>query len=311
MALFVRFWGVRGSIPTPGPRTRRYGGNTSCVEVRHEDTLMVCDAGTGFRELGVHLDRKHGDGPLTVHLFLSHPHWDHIQGFPFFGPAYRANVTIYVYCPQDDDRNYRLLSGQMKDAYFPVGFSDLGARVLPRRFDNGEVNLGAVRVRHFEQRHPGGSLGFRFDTSSGESLVYATDSELDAVLSPAIPGAPKAKRTLPAELVNQVKGADLLIGDAQYFDDEYEKKVGWGHPRAATLVDLAVQAKVRQLALYHHDPMHSDRVVDTKVMVCIERAKALGAKLDVFGAREGVELKYEGEAARQQPARPSGTFKAP
>lgn len=126
--MFVRFWGVRGSIPTPGPRTRRYGGNTSCVEVRVDDTLLVFDAGTGLRELGVHLMRG-GAKPLTVHLFLSHPHRDHIQGFPFFGPAYSKNTTLYVYGPKGDDKNYQLLSGQMANAYFPVRFSDLGGRL--------------------------------------------------------------------------------------------------------------------------------------------------------------------------------------
>ncbi len=295
MPLFVRFWGVRGSIPTPGPRTRRYGGNTSCVEVRHDKTLIVCDAGTGLRELGVHLLRTHGEEPLTVHLFLSHPHWDHIQGFPFFGPAYRPNVTIFIYGPDGDDRNYRLLSGQMQDAYFPVGFSDLGATVIARRFSaHGAVQIDGVRVQHFPQRHPGGSLGFRFD-AGGESVVYATDAELDAMVLAPTSSAPNAPRRMPAEAVEAVRDASLLIGDAQYFDDEYEKKVGWGHPRATTLVDFAAQARVKKLALYHHDPMHSDREVDAKVMLCVERAKLLGSPMEIFGAREGVELKLAPE----------------
>jgi phosphoribosyl 1,2-cyclic phosphodiesterase len=277
MPLFVRFWGVRGSIPTPGPRTRRYGGNTSCVEIRHGDTLLVCDAGTGLRELGVHLLRKHGVGPLAVHLFLSHPHWDHIQGFPFFGPAYRQNVTIFIYCPEDDDRNYRLLSGQMENDYFPVRFSDLGAKVLLRRFTNGSVTVDGVTVRHFAQCHPGGSLGFRFEASQ-RAVVYATDHELDA---------------LPTRAIEAFHKADLVIGDSQYSDEEYELRSGWGHPRATTLVDCAVHAQVRQLALTHHDPMHSDREIDAKVMVCVDRARQLDSELEVFGAREGVELKLD------------------
>jgi phosphoribosyl 1,2-cyclic phosphodiesterase len=286
-SLFVRFWGVRGSIPTPGPRTRRYGGNTSCVELRHRDTLVVCDAGTGLRELGVNLLRRHGAEPLTVHLFLSHPHWDHIQGFPFFGPAYRPNVTVNVYCPEDDDRNYRLLSGQMQDAYFPVSFSALAARVVLRRFEKGRVTIDGLEVHHFPQQHPGGSLGFRFATGT-HSVVYATDAELDALLPPG--QAQASPRVLPADALAVAADADLLIGDAQYLDEEYEQKVGWGHPRATTLVDFAVQARARRLALYHHDPMHSDREVDAKVLLCLERARKLGSELEVFGAREGVEL---------------------
>ncbi len=289
--LFVRFWGVRGSIPTPGPRTRRYGGNTSCVEVRVGETLMVFDAGTGMRELGVNLLKARAK-ELTVHLFLSHPHWDHIQGFPFFGPAYVNTTTMYVYGPKGDDKNYQLLSGQMANAYFPVRFSDLGANIVARSFNGTVVKAGDVKVKCFGQKHPGGSTGFRVE--SGErSVVFATDNELDQMLldPDIVKRDPEALRELPDDLVNAVRGADLLIADAQYTDSEYLLKVGWGHPRATTVVDLAAQAGVRQLALTHHDPMHSDRDVDLMVLECQERAESLGVELEVFGAREGITLK--------------------
>ena len=288
--LFVRFWGVRGSIPTPGTRTRRYGGNTSCVEVRVDDTLLVFDAGTGLRELGVHLLRNKPKD-LTVHLFLSHPHWDHIQGFPFFGPAYVDSTTIYVYGPKGDDKNYQLLSGQMSNAYFPVRFSDLGANIVSRSFAGTSVKAGSTVVTSFGQKHPGGSMGFRVE-HDGKSVVFATDSELDQVLlNPNDVKKPETLRKLPKDLVEAAKEADLLIADAQYTDSEYATKVGWGHPRATTVVDFAVQAQVRQLALTHHDPMHSDRDVDLMVLECQERAQAHGVELEVFGAREGVTLK--------------------
>ena len=289
--LFVRFWGVRGSIPTPGPRTRRYGGNTSCVEVRVGTSLMIFDAGTGMRELGVHL-LKARQKELTVQLVLSHPHWDHIQGFPFFGPAYVNTTTMYVYGPKGDDKNYQLLSGQMANAYFPVRFSDLGANILARSFNGTVVKAGDVKVKCFGQKHPGGSTGFRVE--SGErSVVFATDNELDQMLldPDIVKRDPEALRELPDDLVNAVRGADLLIADAQYTDSEYLLKVGWGHPRATTVVDLAAQAGVRQLALTHHDPMHSDRDVDLMVLECQERAESLGVELEVFGAREGITLK--------------------
>lgn len=289
--LFVRFWGVRGSIPTPGPRTRRYGGNTSCVEVRVGDTLMVFDAGTGMRELGVHL-LKARQKELTVHLFLSHPHWDHIQGFPFFGPAYVNTTTMYVYGPKGDDKNYQLLSGQMANAYFPVRFADLGANIVARSFTGNTVKAGEVKVKSFGQKHPGGSVGFRVEHGD-KSVVFATDSELDQLLTDPdiVKREPESLRELPDDLVAAVKGADLLIADAQYTDSEYTQKVGWGHPRATTVVDLAVQAQVRQLALSHHDPMHSDRDVDLMVLECQERAESHGVELEVFGAREGITLK--------------------
>ena len=260
--MFVRFWGVRGSIPTPGPRTRRYGGNTSCVEVRIGNDLLVFDAGTGMRELGVQLLRAKLK-ELTVHLFLSHPHWDHIQGFPFFGPAYVSSTTLYVYGPKGDDKNYQLLSGQMANAYFPVRFADLGANIVARSFAGTSVKAGEVKVKCFSQKHPGGSTGFRVE-SGEKSVVFATDSELDQVLvdPEIVKREPEALRELPDDLVSAVRGADLLVADAQYTDSEYLNKVGWGHPRASTVVDLAVQAGVRQLALTHHDPMHSDRDVE-------------------------------------------------
>lgn len=288
---FVRFWGVRGSIPTPGPRTRRYGGNTSCVEVRVGETLLVFDAGTGMRELGVHL-LKARQKELTVHLFLSHPHWDHIQGFPFFGPAYVSSTTLYVYGPKGDDKNYQLLSGQMANAYFPVKFADLGANIVARSFNGPVVKAGDLKVKSFGQKHPGGSVGFRVENGA-KSVVFATDSELDQVLvdPDIVKRDPAALRELPDDLVNAIKGADLLIADAQYTDEEYLHKIGWGHPRATTVVDLAVQAGVRQLALTHHDPMHSDRDVDLMVLECQERAESHGVELEVFGAREGITLK--------------------
>lgn len=288
--LFVRFWGVRGSIPTPGPRTRRYGGNTSCVEVRVDDTILIFDAGTGLREFGVHLSRV--ARPLTLHLFLSHPHWDHIQGFPFFGPAYAKTTTLSVYGPRGDDKNYQLLSGQMSNAYFPVRFSDLGAKIVSRSFSGDSVKVDDVTVTAFGQKHPGGSVGFRVE-HQGRSVVFATDSELDQLLlDPDGPTRePNALRKLPPELVAAVKGADLLIADAQYTDQEYAQKVGWGHPRATTVVDFAAQARARRLALTHHDPMHSDREVELMVMECQDRAEQRGAELEVFAAREGVTLK--------------------
>ncbi len=294
MPVFVRFWGVRGSIPTPGPRTRRYGGNTSCLEVRSQTTLCVFDAGTGLRELGLSLMRAPPPGGLKIHLFLSHPHWDHIQGFPFFAPAYHESTTLCVYGPEGDAKNYQLLSGQMNNAYFPVRFSDLKAKVVQKSFQDEAVEVGDFVIRRFNQKHPGGSVGFRVDHAHG-SVVYATDSELDQQLKdPDQPvDDPESLRRLPADLVKAIRGADLLVADAQYTDDEYLQRVGWGHPRASTVVDLACDARVKKLALTHHDPMHSDRDVDVKVSLGVERAKHHQSEVEVFGAREGVVIKLD------------------
>jgi len=291
MALFVKFWGTRGSIPTPGPSTQRYGGNTACVEVRAGDALFICDGGTGLRELGIDLIRRHEGRPIVGHMLFSHPHWDHIQGFPFFTPAYRPENTFHIYgTPAGDRRLFRLVSGQMRSDYFPVDFGDLSARIVAE--DLSDAPIGGVSVRALPQRHPGGSFAFSFE-SQGRKVVYATDNELDELLADRAASLrdPAAPRALPDDLVDFVRGADLLVADGQYGDEEYASKIGWGHPRATTTVDLAVAAGVKQLAITHHDPMQSDADVDAKIEACAARARRFGSDLSVFGAREGVELK--------------------
>ncbi len=222
---------MRGSIPTPGSKTRRYGGNTACVEVRSEKALLVFDAGTGIRELGVELMRNPPPQGISVHLFLSHPHWDHIQGFPFFGPAYVQNTTITVYCPEGDPKNYQLLSGQMSNAYFPVRFAELKAKITQESFTGDAVEAGDFVVRHFNQRHPGGSVGFRIE-HEGASVVYATDSEIDLQLADQkLPfQQPQKLRGVPKDLVTAMRDANLLVADAQYTDPEYADPHGVGPP---------------------------------------------------------------------------------
>ncbi len=292
MASFVRFWGTRGSIPTPGHKTRVYGGNTSCVEVRVDDALFICDGGTGMRELGDSLIRR-SDDPVEAHLLFSHTHWDHIQGFPFFVPAYKPTTTLYVYdVERDDDRIHRLLLGQMRSDYFPVTFSDLGSKIVSSDLHGGYKSIEGVTVSAFEQQHPGRSFAFSF-TKSGSKIVYATDSELDLTVLNAeqIESHPQATRRLPEEAIRFVRDAELLIADGQYNDDDYRR--GWGHARANTVVDMAIQAGVKQLAIFHHDPMQSDADVERKVQIARDRARAAGSNLVIFAAREGVELKVE------------------
>lgn len=296
MALHVRFWGVRGSIPVPGLTTRRYGGNTACVEVRSERTRFVLDAGSGLRELGLAMAAE--GGPSTIHLLISHAHWDHIQGFPFFVPAYQPATRIHVYdhggAGSARDM-HRLLSGQMHSDYFPVQFSELGAEILRETLSDTTQLVDGIELSLLPVFHPGGCLSFRLrDPSSGASVVYATDCELDQVIldrSDAPPTAGGPLRRLPAEVVEFARGADLLIIDGQYSDEEYPQRVGWGHSRATTAVDLAVQAEVRQAAIFHHDPMQSDHDVEQKLEACRRRAAELGSTVRVSAAREGVELR--------------------
>lgn len=292
MSVLVRFWGTRGSIPTPGSKTRRYGGNTSCVEIDVDGTLFVCDAGTGLRELGLDLMQR-GKGAVEAHLLCSHTHWDHIQGFPFFLPAYDESTVLNVYeISRGYERFTRLLLGQMRSEYFPVSFSDLGSTIVPRYFDSGRTQVGDVLLQTFEQTHPGRSFAYAFE-AQGHRIVYATDSEIDLILlnPEAVTRDPDAMRLLPDDLVRLVADADLLIADAQYTDQEYVLKTGWGHSRASTLVDLAVQAGVRRLALFHHDPLHSDAQVDEILDQARARIATRGSNLEAFAAREGLTLK--------------------
>ena len=292
MSMFVKLWGTRGSIPTPGHGTQKYGGNTSCVEIHRGDAVLVCDAGTGIRELGVDLARR-GDRELAMHLFFSHTHWDHIQGFPFFGPAYDPSKTLHIWdLDHAGGRVHDLLSGQMQEAYFPVTFAQLGARIVPEGLGAQPQEVEGIVVRHLAQPHPGGCAAFSFE-ADGRKVVYLTDTELDTLLRDPEDSFrnPGSHREMPRELVDFVRGADLLIGDGQYTDEAYASHRGWGHPRAFTTVDLAIEAEVAQLAVFHHDPMETDALLERKLDACAARAKAAGSPIVVFGAREGLEFK--------------------
>jgi phosphoribosyl 1,2-cyclic phosphodiesterase len=290
---FVKFWGTRGSIPTPSSWTRVYGGNTSCVEVRFDDTIFVCDAGSGIRELGKDLISRN-PRPKLLHLFITHTHWDHIQGFPFFGPAYLPDTEIRIYGQSVENNGpYRLLSGQMSSDYFPVSFRDLGARVIPDSLEQGRKEIGGVTVRSFPLNHPGGCDGYLFE-KNGCKIVYATDNELEIQAGDKFPDFANqgALRRVPEPLVEAIRGADLLIADAQYDEKEYATKQKWGHSSCYSVTDLGIQAGVKNLALFHHDPESTDEAIDSKIQTCMIRADKFGGGMAVFAAREGVELKF-------------------
>jgi phosphoribosyl 1,2-cyclic phosphodiesterase len=230
-------------------------------------------------------------------MLFSHSHWDHIQGFPFFTPAYVAGNTFYVYSPRSGDTQmYDLLSGQMRSEYFPVNFRDLGANIVASDLADSSRVIEGVEVSFLMQNHPGGSYAFKFEYD-GIKVVYATDTELDAVLENREESMNDydALRIVPQEYIDFAQDAHLLICDSQFFDDEYVEKVGWGHPRANTAVDWAVQSKVKHLSLFHHDPMHSDKEVEEKVATCRDRAEGHGAEIVISGAREGLEFRVSDE----------------
>lgn len=294
MPAFVKFWGTRGSIPTPASWTRVYGGNTSCVEIRFDETVFICDAGSGIRELGKDF-MKRASKPSTLHLMITHTHWDHIQGFPFFVPAYLKQNTIRVYGKgEEDNSRYRLLSGQMSSDYFPVSFRDLGANIVFDHLAGEGREIDGIKVKPIPLNHPGGCNGFVFE-KDGVKIVYATDNELEIHPGDSLAdaGGSGPLRKVPSELIKAFKDADLLILDAQYDDAQYITKKGWGHSSCISATDLGVQAKVKRLALFHHDPESTDSDIDAKIKDCAIRARAHKSNIEVFAAREGVELKFQ------------------
>jgi len=290
----VTFWGTRGSIPAPGPDTARYGGNTSCVEVRAGGHLLVFDAGTGLRPLGLAMMREFGDQPFTIHLFISHTHWDHIQGFPFFVPAYRRDVTIHVYGAPGQGRSLeKVLRGQMESEYFPVGLGDLAAAIDVHEFRAEDIEIGGVRVAPMYLNHPGMNLAYRV-SSGGRSLVYATDHEPYALTLDHVAGRGEEGRAfgqrLDEAIVAFANDTDLLIADAQYTDEEYAGRIGWGHSPLGATIALAVAARPKSLALFHHDPMHDDAAVARMEQVARETLATQGAAVHCFAAAEGQSL---------------------
>jgi len=271
----IRFWGTRGSIPTPGSSTVRYGGNTACVEVRDAtDRLLVLDAGTGLRELGTALQRD-GEGPWDVDLLLSHLHWDHIQGIPFFRPMFNSATRIRIWGPRQGRPIRDILGVGMDDAFFPVDLDGLPAAFEFTDLDAGaELVVGPYRVRTSRIEHPTPTLGYRIE-ADGVVLVYATDTE------DAFSGRPNP-------IVELARGADVLIHDAQYLPEDY--KPGWGHSTVPAAIEVALRAGVRRLVLTHHDPDRDDEALDRIGAAAHALARDQDPKLEVLVAREGLQL---------------------
>ena len=286
----IRFWGTRGSLAKPGPSTIRYGGNTPCVEVRAPDgTLIVLDCGTGAHELGQALLAT-GERPIRGHLLITHTHWDHIQGFPFFAPLFDPGNEWHVYAPQGLGQHLQdTLAGQMAYTYFPVNLAQFGATIHYHELAEGSFNLGSVRVTTRFLNHPGLAMGYRLE-AAGVSVVYATDHEPH---SPHLGEAPDGKGwVMPVHREDQrhvefLAGADLVIHDAQYTLDEYPQKLTWGHTPAERAVDFACAGRARRLALFHHDPLRTDDAVDRLLEVCHQRARTGGGGMEVIAAAEG------------------------
>lgn len=262
-AFTVRFWGTRGSIATPGEATLKYGGNTSCTEVRCGEQLLILDAGTGIRVLGTSLLREFQQRPIKGHIFVGHTHWDHIQGFPFFAPAFNPKNEFAIYSLHGAEKPLdKVFQGQMDSDYFPVLLTDMKARLEFCELDS-VVNLGEVQVSYVFLNHPGLAVGFRI-SFAGRSLVYISDHENYARLAPGGP----VPNPMDLEIARFAENAELLISEAQYTEEEYEQKKGWGHSTFLDALERAAQANVKRLVIFHHDPSHDDAFLDGILEFC-------------------------------------------
>ena len=294
--LQVRFWGVRGSIPCPGPATARYGGNTSCIQVLGDNEVIILDGGTGLRELGLKLSAE--KRPLRIHLLLSHTHWDHIQGFPFFTPIYHPANEIIVYGPRALDKSLEeALMFQMQYTYFPVRGVELAAKMQFREIEEQTWKIGDIEFASKSMNHPIRVLAYRFRRGD-RAAAYTGDNEpyYDVMAEKGDPSDPAIRRRIRfieecnQSVVEFFRGLDVLVADAQYTDEEYAQKRGWGHSSVSQVIASAAGAGVRKLVLFHHEPTHPDAAMDRIAKQSRSMARKVSKKMELIVAREGMTI---------------------
>ena len=294
----LKIWGCRGSIPTPGKDTVRYGGNTPCVELKLDDNnLIILDSGTGIRNLGNYLMRK-GES-IRAYIMITHPHWDHIQGFPFFKPIFiSGNEFTIVGSGARTKTLEQIVADQMDRVYFPVRLSELKASIKFLQVGEEEFKIYDATVQTIYVNHPGFTLGYRI-TFNNKSIVYISDNEpFDREITPylfnwekevierfdSVLGDPNQR------IFDFVRGADLLIHDTTYTPEEYIEKVGWGHSHYLFTLRVAHEGQVKRLLLFHHDHMHTDNMIDEIFEHCKNEVKKRKYKFNLMVASEGMEI---------------------
>ncbi|MGQ9631089.1 MAG: MBL fold metallo-hydrolase [bacterium] len=276
----IKFWGTRGSIPTPGRHTIKYGGNTSCVEVRTAaGELIIIDAGSGIRNLGISLMKEDfGKGSGEGHILFSHTHWDHIQGFPFFVPGLTPGNHFALYGENKADKRLEdTLAGQMEHPYFPIRLRDMASEMEFVEVKNGDrFSIGSAEVLARSLNHPNGVFGYRI-SADGRAFAYASDTE-------------HYPDRVDEAILEIAMNADALAYDSQYTPEEYGKKVGWGHSTAQEGLKVAEKAKVKRLILFHHDPTRSDDAIDEILENCKKDASEMGLNIEIIAAYDGLEI---------------------
>ncbi|MEA2062345.1 MAG: MBL fold metallo-hydrolase [Gemmatimonadota bacterium] len=299
----VKLWGVRGSIPTPGPQTVRYGGNTTCMQLVGDDDIsidgeiLIIDAGSGIRECGLSLMAL--PKPLKINILISHTHMDHINGFPFFVPAFVPGTEINIYGPVHYDKKLRdIFAGQMDYSYFPISTAQLASNITFHDLKECEFELGNLKVKTQYMNHPVLTLGYRI-TDGETTFVYTGDHESYRDVIGEEGGDDEDDDDFDdmgdivaqqnQRLIEFFRDADILVCDAAYTPEEYQTHKGWGHGSTDNAVDWAIEAGVRKLVLHHHEPTHSDEKLDEMEAYAKQRARDKGAdNLEIFTATEKV-----------------------
>lgn len=282
--MVVTYWGVRGTLPVPGPRTLKRGGNTSCVSIEvGGEPLYIFDCGTGIKQLSDQIMAS-GTQRFSAKIFISHTHWDHINTLPFFAPLYIRGNQVEIYGPYQGDLTIaRAIAAQMEGVYFPVTIREFGAHLVFRDLREETLDFGTVKIETLLLKHPGSCLGYKV-TCHGRSACYITDNEL------YLPSDPRRDQRYLERLTDFVRGTDVLITDTTYRDHEYPSKVDWGHSCVSEVADLAVRADVKRLHLFHHDPDQSDDDIDRKLDETRAHVARLGGSVEVDAPAEKYKL---------------------
>ncbi|MGH8119621.1 MAG: MBL fold metallo-hydrolase [Gammaproteobacteria bacterium] len=296
---YIRFWGVRGSHASPFPTHLNVGGNTSCVEIRQDDHVLVCDAGTGIIPFGYEMLRQNNVRELMV--ILTHYHWDHVCGLPFFVPAFHPEWKISFFGPGDDQEEIKkYVAAQMQAPYFPVGTESWLAKISYLSPHKQGLKHGPITIKYNNVHHPGATYGYRM-TVNGKSIIYISDNEckfIEKSVNQRFAELNKEEQSLYNELVQEehqaeltlIKDADILIHDAQYTPEDYEKKRGWGHSCYIDTINMAMDAGVRELYLYHHDPNYDDRAISVIHEDAVKIIRERKSPMKCHIAREGLRI---------------------
>ncbi len=296
----VKFWGVRGSIATPGKLTTGYGGNTACTEVYLDDgNLVILDAGTGIRNLGNKL--ADANNRIKAYILITHPHWDHIQGFPFFKPAFVEGNEITIVGPEVRGVSLaKLIAEQMNKVYFPVKLSELQARInfIPLKEDS--IKVFDARLDSIFVNHPGFTLGYRISFNN-KTLAYISDNEPYSRENAQLftNGEPDVLRLFENykgdpnnRIIDFIRGADVLIHDSTYTPEQYSDHIGWGHSHYLYTLRVAAEAGVKKLCLFHYDPVLDDDALDEVVKKCRKEMKKLKYSFELCAAKEGEGFRF-------------------